>query len=84
VAELPDTKWRSKRTPSGGMSGHFAPVLFSLCYELRDGSRTPPRFTFGFEAVCVMDKSVENGLGQGRVPDSLVPEFDRELGGDHR
>ena len=30
-----------------------------------------------------MHESVEDGVGEGRVPDDVVPVLDRELAGDH-
>ena len=30
-----------------------------------------------------MHESVEDGVGEGRIPDDVVPVLDRELAGDH-
>ena len=30
-----------------------------------------------------MHESVEDGVGEGRIPDDVVPVLDRELTGDH-
>ena len=34
------------------------------------------------EAVCVVDETVENGVGDGGIGDDLVPVIDRDLAGD--
>src|SRR5258708_11447977 len=34
------------------------------------------------EAVSVVDEAVEDGVGDGRVGDDIVPIFDRHLDGD--
>ena len=36
------------------------------------------------QPVSVMDESVQNSIGQGRIADGLVPVLDRELAGDDR
>ena len=36
------------------------------------------------QPVSVMDKAVQDGIGQGRIADGLVPMLDRELAGDDR
>ena len=50
--------------------------LDSLCFS--------QRVSLDVEAVCVVDEAVEDGVGQGWIPDGLVPELDRHLGSDHR
>ena len=35
-----------------------------------------------FDPVCVVDDAVEDGVGQRRVADDLVPVVDRHLAGD--
>ena len=37
---------------------------------------------FEYEAVCVVDETVENGVGDGGIGDHLVPVIDRHLAGD--
>ena len=34
------------------------------------------------EAVCVVDETVEDGVGDGGIGDDLVPVIDRHLAGD--
>lgn len=34
------------------------------------------------EPVGVMDEAIKDGVGEGGVPDSLVPVLDRQLAGD--
>ena len=41
------------------------------------------RFSFQVELVRAVHESVEDGVGEGRVPDDVVPVFDLELAGDH-
>ena len=33
--------------------------------------------------MCVVDEAIEDGVGEGRVADDLVPMFDRKLAGHH-
>ena len=35
-----------------------------------------------YEAVCVVDETVKNGVGDGGIGDDLVPVIDRDLAGD--
>ena len=35
-----------------------------------------------YEAVCIVDEPIENGVGNGGVGDHLVPVIDRHLAGD--
>jgi len=39
-------------------------------------------FSFQDEAVGVVDEAVEDGVGQRRIADDVVPVFDRNLAGD--
>lgn len=41
-----------------------------------------PAFSCEFEAVSVVDQAVENGVGEGRICDRLVPVLDGQLAGD--
>ena len=34
--------------------------------------------------MSVVDETVQNGVGVGRIADDFVPTVDRKLGGDHR
>src|SRR5215472_7424780 len=36
------------------------------------------------QAMSVMDDAVENGVGEGRFADQIVPAVDRDLAGDQR
>jgi hypothetical protein len=38
--------------------------------------------SFEDEAVSVVDEAVEDGVGDGRIGDDLVPMLDRHLAGD--
>ena len=46
------------------------------------GRALPHAFAGKGQPVSVMDKAVQDGIGQGRIADGLVPVFDRELAGD--
>ena len=35
-----------------------------------------------YEAVCIVDETVENGVGDGGIGDDLVPVIDWDLAGD--
>ena len=35
-----------------------------------------------YEAVCVVDKTVENGVGDGGIGDYFMPVIHRDLAGD--
>jgi hypothetical protein len=39
-------------------------------------------FSFQDEAVGIVDEAVEDGIGQGRVADDVMPVLDRNLAGD--
>jgi hypothetical protein len=41
-------------------------------------------FAVEFDAVSVMDETVQDGVGIGRIADDFVPAVDWKLGGDHR
>ena len=41
-------------------------------------------FTGQFNAVGIVDKPVENGVGIGGIADDLMPAIDGKLRGDHR
>ena len=41
-------------------------------------------FAVEFDAVSVMDETVQDGVGIGRIADDFVPAIDWKLGGDHR
>ena len=41
------------------------------------------RFSFQVELVRAVHESVEDGVGEGRIPDDVVPVLDGELAGDH-
>jgi hypothetical protein len=41
-------------------------------------------FAGKFDAVGVMDETVQDGVGIGGIADDFVPTVDRELGCDHR
>ena len=47
------------------------------------GSVFPEAVTAEFEAIGIVDKPVQDGVGQGRIADDLVPTLDRHLAGDH-
>ncbi len=72
--------------------------LFRRCSHVDVVIRSVGRFgvklvTFGFgfsealalerEPVSVVYQAIENGIGQGRVTDDLMPMFDRKLAGHH-
>ena len=38
--------------------------------------------SFELDFVCVVNKAVEDGVGQGGLSDGLVPMFEWDLGGD--
>ena len=39
---------------------------------------------FELEAVSVVDEAIEDGIGEGRLADEVVPGFDGELAGHQR
>ena len=41
-------------------------------------------FAGELDAMSVVDETVQNGVGVGRIADDFVPTVDRTLGGDHR
>jgi len=41
-------------------------------------------FAGEFDAMSVVDETVQNGVGVGRIADDFVPTVDRKLGCDHR
>jgi hypothetical protein len=46
------------------------------------GSYFSHALSFEDEAVSVVDEAIEDGIGDGRVGDDLVPMLDRHLAGD--
>lgn len=46
------------------------------------GSDLAHAFSFQDEAVGVVDEAIEDGVGQCRIADDVVPVFDRYLAGD--
>ena len=46
------------------------------------GGELAHAFPFQDEAVGVVDEAVEDGVGQRRIADDVVPVFDRNLAGD--
>ena len=53
--------------------------LTGLVKRFRDGCASSHAFSGEFEAVGVVDESVEDGVGERRVADCLVPVLDRQL-----
>lgn len=48
------------------------------------GRALPHAFAGKGQPVSVMDKAVQDGIGEGRITDGFVPMLDRELAGDDR
>ena len=62
----------AKRRPSGAVRGSTG----------RSGLGFPSRRTFQLEAVSVVDEAVEDGVGDCRISEVVVPLFDRDLARD--
>lgn len=69
------------RAPVGRLSFGITQVAWSsiglLCGEFAAG-----RFALESEATSVVDDAVENGVGDGRLTDDVVPPVDGNLAGD--
>jgi len=50
----------------------------------RDGDRTLLSHALAgqFDAVCSVYEPIQNGIGDGRIADHVVPVFDGHLAGD--
>ncbi len=47
------------------------------------GGGFPHGFTFEFDTIGVVDQPVKNRVRERRIPDDLMPVFDRKLAGNN-
>jgi hypothetical protein len=59
-----------------------SPLRNALQWGSAGDARLAQALALEFDAVCVVDDPVQDGVGQGRVADDLVPVVDRHLAGD--
>jgi hypothetical protein len=68
-------------------------VVVEVCFEFRfgsslsrfrhgDGSLFSHALTGQFDAIGIVYEAIEDGVGDGRISDDLVPSVDRNLAGD--
>src|SRR5829696_4389304 len=69
------------RAPAGRL-WFGIPVVVRSSGGLRSRELSAQRIALELEAMGIMDDAVEDGVGDGRFADDVVPTIDRDLAGD--